>query len=77
MQKITVSIKSLKEKLLEMEEDNLDLVELHIVPEQADDGSLYPAFLHLDGIYKTGEYKDYEEIDEFPVADYIRVHKSA
>ncbi len=77
MQKITVSIKSLKEKLLEMEKSNLDLVELHIVPQQQDSGDVYPAFLHLDGIYKNGEYEDYEGIDESSVSDDENIHKSA
>ena len=77
MQKIMVNMKSLKAKLLEMEKDNMELVELHIVPEQIEEGNFYPAFLHLDGIYHTGEYQDYESIDEFAIADYLRVHKSA
>lgn len=77
MQKITVSMKSLMEKLLKMEDDSMDLVELYIVPEQMEDGNQYPTFLHLDGIYRTGEYKDYEGIDEFSIADYLKVHKSA
>lgn len=77
MQKIMVNMQSLKEKLLEMEDDNVSLVELYLVPGQTENGSTYPAFLHLDGIFQNGEYKDYESIDEFSAAENLKLHKSA
>ncbi len=77
MKRITISVKSLKEKLLEMERDDLNLVELHIVSSQTEEGTLYPSFLHVAGISQDGEYSDYESIDETSMEEYLTVHKSA
>lgn len=77
MNKITVSLKSLKEKLLQMENDNISMAELYIVPGQTEDGAIYPAFLHIDGVFQNGECKDYESIDESLIAEYSGIHKSA
>ena len=77
MQTIIISIKSLQEKLVEIEKDGMNLVELCIVPSQADDGNTYPAFLHFEGISENGSYQDYEAIDEFSIADHLLKHKSA
>lgn len=67
MQKILVSVNSVKRKLEEIESDNMEYVELNIVPGQTDSSYIYPAFLHLDGISKSGSRKDYESIDALPL----------
>lgn len=77
MQKIIVSMKTLKEKLLEIEEDGMDLVEIRFIPGQIDKGSISPSFIHFEGISQKGVYKDYEGIDEFLIADCLLLHKSA
>jgi hypothetical protein len=74
MQRISVNVKSLKAKLLELEKDGMELAELHFVPNQVDGGDMNPAFLHLDGISKSGVYKDYESIDEYSIVQYLMLH---
>ncbi|WP_312640343.1 hypothetical protein [Hydrogenoanaerobacterium sp.] len=64
MKRITVSLSLLKEKLLEIENDNMDLVELRIVSGTVDNMVVNAPFLHFEGISKNGAYKDYESIDE-------------
>jgi len=59
-----VSLSLLKEKLLEIENDNMDLVELRIVSGTVDNMVVNAPFLHFEGISKNGAYKDYESIDE-------------
>lgn len=59
-----MNLKTLKEKLEELEEDNMDLVKLRIVGGIIDNGNIFPAFLHFDGLSHAGAYKDYESIDE-------------
>jgi hypothetical protein len=77
MRKITVNIKSLQEKLLQIEKDGMGLVELYIVPSQTEGENTYPTFLHFEGVSESGSYTDYEGIDEFSVADCLLMHKSA
>ncbi len=69
MQKITVNFKSLKEKLLEVERDKMDLVNLRIVGGAIENGRAYPTFLHFEGISRDGAYKDYESIDASSVVE--------
>ncbi|MBE6830190.1 hypothetical protein [Clostridium sp. KNHs216] len=71
MQRISVNLKLLKEKIMEIEKDGMGLIELHIVASQIDDKLIHPTFLHLEGISDTGEYKDYESIDECPAKQYL------
>ncbi|MDF1494185.1 hypothetical protein [Caproiciproducens sp. CPB-2] len=71
MQRISVNLKLLKEKIMEIEKDGMGLIELHIVASQIDDKLIHPSFLHLEGISETGEYKDYESIDEYPAKQYL------
>ncbi len=77
MQKIIVNVNSLKAKLLEAEKEDMELIELCIVPSQMEDENLYPAFLHFEGISKDGSHKDYESIDEFSISERLLVDKSA
>ncbi|MBW7573296.1 hypothetical protein [Caproiciproducens faecalis] len=77
MQSISVNLKLLKEKIMEIEKDGMGLIELHIVASQIDDKFMHPAFLHLEGVSETGEYKDYESIDECPVKQYILLNVPA
>nr|WP_319488457.1 hypothetical protein [uncultured Caproiciproducens sp.] len=77
MQSISVNLKTLKEKLMEIEKDEMGLIELHIVASQVDDKLNHPAFLHLEGISETGEYKDYESLDECPVMQYLLMNMPA
>ena len=77
MQRITINIKSLQEKLLQMEKDKMELVELYIVPNQTDGENTYPTFLHFGGVPKGGSYTDYEGIDEIAVDDCLLMHESA
>lgn len=63
MQKITISLDEIKEKLSEIERDHMEFIEFRIIPGQEDSKYIYPAFLHLDGISKNGVHKDYESID--------------
>lgn len=63
MQRIMVSLDSIKQKLTEIEKDDMEYIELNIVAGQADSRYIYPAFLHLDGVSKNGFRKDYESID--------------
>lgn len=77
MKKIIIPLKSLTEKLCEMERGNVRLVELQLIPEQEDCGNQYPAFLHLEGILENGACRDYEGIDEIAGPECARVHKSA
>lgn len=65
MQKIIVERAKLKKKIMEIERDGMDFVELHIIPCQEEEDSLNPAFLHFEGIAKNGSHKDYESVDEF------------
>jgi hypothetical protein len=67
MQKILVSVNSVKQKLAEIENDNMEYIEFNIIPGQTDNSYIYPAFLHLDGISKSGSRKDYESIDALPL----------
>ncbi|HEX2985302.1 MAG TPA: hypothetical protein VHO71_00640 [Caproiciproducens sp.] len=75
--KIKIQVKALKEKLLELEHDDMYTAELEIVEGQVDRGNIFPAFLHIDGISKTGGGKDYESIDEFSPVESFKIHKSA
>lgn len=77
MQRIIVSIESLQEKLAEIVNDGMNMVELFIVPSQTDDENMYPTFLHFEGISENGSYKDYEGIDELSSSDCTLLHKSA
>ncbi len=63
MQRIIVSLDSIKQKLTEIEKDDMEFIELNIVPSQTDNRYISPAFLHLDGVSKNGAHKDYESID--------------
>lgn len=63
MQRIMVSLDSIKQKLTEIEKDDMEYIELNIVAGQTDNHYIYPAFLHLDGVSKNGFWKDYESID--------------
>lgn len=54
MNRITVSIKLLKEKISEMENNQISFVELSLVPEQMEQSEINPAFLHFEGIEKMG-----------------------
>ncbi len=74
MEKISISVRSLKEKLIEFEKDGMELAELHFIPSQIDDGNMNPAFIHLEGISKNGAYKDYESIGEYSVMNYLLMH---
>lgn len=65
MQKIIVERAKLRKKLMEIERDGMDLVELRIVPCQTEEEEMHPAFLHLEGVSKRGARKDYESVDEF------------
>lgn len=75
--RIKLNLRSLLDKLLEMDKDKVSYVELHLVPGQIDEGIQNPAFLHFDGITKRGEYRDYESIDEVSLSEYLKIHKSA
>lgn len=77
MQKIIVNIDLLKAKLLEAEKEGMKSIELYIVPSQMEEGHLYPTFLHVEGISKDGNYKDYESIDEFSVSEHLLTEMSA
>jgi hypothetical protein len=77
MQRIIVNVISLEAKLLEIEKEGMDFIELSIVPSQIEDENLYPAFLHLEGVSKDGTCKDYESIDEFSVLENVFLNKSA
>lgn len=77
MQRISVDLKLLKEKITEIEKDGMGLIEFHIVASQVDDKLTHPAFLHLEGISETGEYKDYESLDECPVMQYLLMNMPA
>jgi hypothetical protein len=74
MERISISIDSLKEKIMEFEKDGMELAELHFVPSQVDDGNMNPAFLHMEGISREGTYKDYESIGEYSVVEYLLMH---
>lgn len=63
MQRIMVSLDSIKQKLSEIEKDDMEYIELNIVAGQTDSRYISPAFLHLDGVSKNGFRKDYESID--------------
>lgn len=67
MQKILVSVNSVKQKLEEIESDHMEYIEFNIIPGQTDSSYICPAFLHLDGISKSGSRKDYESIDALPL----------
>lgn len=71
MQKILVSLNSIKQKLKEIENDDMEYIEFRIVAEQTDSKYIHPAFLHLDGVSKSGSRKDYESIDATP----LKLHK--
>ena len=77
MQNISISLNLLKKKLSEVEKDGMDIIELHIIPSQIEEGTMNPAFLHVQGISKDGTYQDYESIDEFSIAEYLSIHKTA
>ncbi len=77
MQSIRMNLKTLLDKLLEMDRNKSEYVELRLVPSQIDDGRRQPAFLHLDGISKNGTHYDYESIDELSIEEYLTIHKSA
>lgn len=77
MQKIIVERSTLKKKVLEIERDGMEFVELHIVSCQQEDGRLYPAFLHFEGISKRGVHKDYESVDELSATMPLYVIRSA
>lgn len=77
MKKITLSLNLLQEKLAQMKKNDIALVELNFVPAQMEENTLFPAFLHLGGITKCGQYRDYESIDEFSEEDCESTHKSA
>lgn len=74
MKRISVNVKSLRARLLELEKDGVELAELDFIPSQMDDGNMNPAFLHLGGISKSGVYKDYDSIDEYSIAQYLLLH---
>ncbi len=63
MQRIMVSLDSIKKKLTEIEKDDMEYIELNIVAGQTDNRYITPAFLHLDGVSRNGFRKDYESID--------------
>jgi len=63
MQRIIVSLDSIKQKLTEIEKDDMEFIELNIIPSQTDNRYISPAFLHLDGVSRNGARKDYESID--------------
>lgn len=67
MEKILVSVDSVKQKLKEIENDNMEYIEFNIISGQTDNSYIHPAFLHLDGISKSGSRKDYESIDALPL----------
>ncbi|XOQ49516.1 MAG: Phage protein [Eubacteriales bacterium] len=67
MQRILVSLDSVKRKLSEIEKDNMEYIEFNIVPRQVDNTYIHPAFLHFDGLSKNGFRKDYESIDTLPL----------
>lgn len=67
MQKILVSLDSVKRKLSEIEKDNMEYIEFNIVPRQVDNKYIHPAFLHFDGLSENGFRKDYESIDALPL----------
>lgn len=77
MQKIIVERAKLKKKVLEIERDGMEFVELHIIPCQEEEDNLYPAFLHFEGISKDGAHKDYESVDEFSAVMPLYVIRSA
>ncbi|NLJ31001.1 MAG: hypothetical protein GX424_05290 [Clostridiales bacterium] len=77
MEKITLSLTALQEKLAQMQNDNVQFVELHFILAQKDGNLLFPAFLQFDGIAENGQYRDYESIDEFCSQDYEDNHKTA
>lgn len=77
MNRITVSIKLLKEKISEMENNQISFVELSLVPEQMEQSEINPAFLHFEGIEKNGQHTDFESIDESFTTDGMKTIKSA
>lgn len=77
MKRIIVDVNSLKTKLLESEREGMEFIELCVVPSQMEDGILNPAFLHFEGISKSGMHKDYESIDEVPVTEHFLIDKTA
>lgn len=77
MQKINIDTNSLMEKVREIQKDGMGLVELCIVADQIDGKYSNPAFLHFEGVSEKGEYKDYESIDEFPIARHMNVSMPA
>ncbi|MCY1714005.1 hypothetical protein [Caproiciproducens galactitolivorans] len=77
MQKINIDTNSLMEKVREIQKDGMGLVELCIIADQIDGKYNNPAFLHFEGVSEKGEYKDYESIDEFPIARHMNVSMPA
>lgn len=77
MQKIIVERTLLKKKVMEIERDGIEFVELYIVPGQREDSRNYPAFLHFEGISKRGAHKDYESVDELSATTPLYVIRSA
>lgn len=78
MQRIIISLDSIKQKLTEIEKDDMEYIELNIVAGQTDSRYIYPAFLHLDGVSRNGARKDYESIDAHqPQENAPRRHKPA
>ncbi|QEY34505.1 hypothetical protein FL966_05270 [Caproiciproducens galactitolivorans] len=77
MQKIHINANSLLERVREIQKDGMGLIELCIIAEQTDGKYTNPAFLHFTGISTKGEYKDYESIDELPLAQHLNVSMPA
>ncbi len=71
MEKITVRLASLMEKLREMEQDKVDFVEMDFVDKSIDCGQINPAFVNLLGIRKTTDdyIVDYGSVDEISRED--------
>ncbi len=71
MKKITVKLSELIQTLSTMKHDQMDFVELQIVPAVPFQQEQAPSFLHLQGIRKTADpyIVDYESIDEISGTD--------
>lgn len=64
---ILVRVQDLKNMVADLEDENIELVEVDIIPAQEVEGEYIPAALDFNGITSNGQGMDFGEVEEAEV----------